>query len=125
MADGEKLVIDGLPVNMKYTVAMTDANKDGYSSTVKDYKDYTSDTKSGWSKYDKLETTADNKTDLEGKEVGYTYTNNLGKVHHVEYVSTRNIASTGVTMDTVPYAVMFLAAAGLVVLSLAKKKINR
>jgi hypothetical protein len=127
--DGDKLTIPGLPVNMKYTVTMVDANDYGYTSTREEYEGFTStlNTPSVWKDYAKIDnsSTTEETIDHEGKVLGTSYTNNLGQIHHVEYVSTKDVAATGVTMDTVPYAVMFLAAAGLVVLSLAKKKINR
>jgi hypothetical protein len=129
---GDKLVIPGLPVNMKYIVEMVDANGRNYTSTRAEYKNFTQtvNTPDVWgdpTSYPTIvnDSTTEVTTAGEGTVVGKTYTNNLGKIHHVEYVSTKGVAATGVTMDTTPYIVMFVAAAGLAVLSLAKKKIVR
>jgi hypothetical protein len=130
--DGDKLSITGLPANMKYTVTMVDANDREYTSTRAEYEDFTPtvNTPSVWKVEENYPTivnasTDEVTTDGGGTVVGKNYTNNLGNIHHVEYVSTKNITSTGVSMDSVPYLVMFVAAAAIAVLAVAKKKTNR
>jgi hypothetical protein len=130
LENGDKLDIPGLPVGMKYTVSMTDANKDNYTSRYQDYATYTSlnnDNHVAWADNTKLDTTVEKyeTEDLKGTVDGYKYTNSLDHVHHVEFVSQKGISNTGVAMDTIPYAVMFVAAAAIAVLAVAKKKTNR
>jgi hypothetical protein len=111
LKDGEYVDFPNLPANLKYYTNESDANSDLYTSIVYGYEKTTSPTVAT-DKYSKSEATVH-------KEF------NLSEVHYVEYINTRGIIATGVTMDTTPYVLMFVAAAGLAVLSLAKKKIVR
>jgi hypothetical protein len=114
LANGEYVEFTGLPTNMKYFINETDANSDNYTSKYHGYADTNSDKVANYN--DSIATNATNTNHTEF---------NVSVVHYVEYTNTRDIVATGVTMDTTPYIVMFIAAAGLAVLSLAKKKIVR
>jgi hypothetical protein len=130
LKDGDKLDIPGLPVGMLYHVSMTDANKDNYTSRYQDYETYTSLNNNdhvAWASNTKIdnEDTTGASTTLSGTMKGTEYTNSLDHVHHVEFVSQKGISNTGVAMDSIPYAVMFVAAAAIAVLAVAKKKTDR
>jgi hypothetical protein len=116
LANGEYVEFTGLPTNMKYFVNETDAQSDNYSSIYYGYADTNSDKVANESYNTSYATNATNTNHTEY---------NVSQVHYVEYINTRDIVATGVTMDTTPYVLMFVAAAGLAVLSLAKKKIVR
>jgi hypothetical protein len=128
--DGDMVTITGLPVGLKYIISMNDANDYGYTSRYYDYKDFTEVANvnhEAWESNVLIEnaSTEDKDTACGGTMTGTVYTNNLTKAHHVEFVSIKGISNTGISMDSIPYAVMFVAAAAIAVLAVAKKKTDR
>jgi hypothetical protein len=126
--DGDELVIPGLPAGMLYYISMNNANRDGYESKYYDYANFTgtaSSSHKAWSENTPIDAETTTSTTLGGSMKGTEYTNSLDHVHHVEFVSTKGISNTGISMDSVPYLVMFVAAAAIAVLAVAKKKTDR
>jgi hypothetical protein len=128
--DGDKLDIPGLPAGMLYYVSMNNANDNNYASKFYDYATYTTKSSENHMAFTKNidivnDATEDTGTKLGGTMSGTEYTNSLDKVHHVEFVSMKSFTATGISMDSIPYAVMFVAAAAIAVLAVAKKKTNR
>jgi hypothetical protein len=110
----EWIEFPGLPVNLKYFTNEDDAATDGYTSIYH-----------GYSTQAEFLSNAVSRSEYTASTTKTFQEYNLSNIHYIEYVNTRDISATGVTMDTTPYIVMFVAAAGLAVLSLAKKKIVR
>jgi hypothetical protein len=120
---GESLIVPGVPVNMIYTTYNAEANKDGFVSTY--------DTRIG---VDSEGNDLQEPVDRSNFASAVSGTNPLIVPNTVIKIGQNmiiynnvnaDISNTGVTMDTTPYVLMFVAAAGLAVLSLAKKKIVR
>jgi hypothetical protein len=137
---GEELVVPGVPINMVYTTTNADANKEGFVSTYNTAIGTKADGITD--KVEPLDRSAEGGfvtavTTVDGKETPATVVdqdiegedNNtvirMGENMIIYNNVNQAVSDTGVTMDTAPYIVMFIAAAGLAVLSLAKKKINR
>jgi hypothetical protein len=132
--NGDELVVPGVPVYMKYTTYNADAgniDKADYTKKVDAKIGYEDEEKKiEWSEPEKaahstfgtaVTTTADNEeTYLEMyKRIEF------GQNMIIYYNVNTAVAATGIAMESAPYVVMFLAAAAIAVLAVAKKKTNR
>jgi hypothetical protein len=134
--DGESLVVPGVPLNMIYSTVNTEANTKGFDSSfsyAEGYKSGTTDDKDIPDDYNNptsfvnasVTKTEDGKTVVTADKVTHDGQIKAGQNAVIYYNVNKTLSATGIAMDTAPYIVMFVAAAGLAVLSLAKKKINR
>jgi hypothetical protein len=127
--NGEYLVVPGVPVGMQYTTYNTDTEDiAGFVNTYGTVIGLDSDGKDTltWP-VDFSDFVSAVTKDKNGAEIPEENTEVIavGQNKIIYYNVNQDISNTGITMDTAPYIVMFVAAAGLAVLSLAKKKINR
>jgi hypothetical protein len=132
--NGDSLHVPGVPLNMIYSTVNTEANTKGFDSAFSyayGYKTGTTTDKDIPDNYDDFanasvtEKNADGESVVTAEKVTYNGQIVAGQNAVIYYNVNKTLTVTGITADTAPYLVMFVAAAGLAVLSLAKKKIVR
>jgi hypothetical protein len=132
--DGDELVVPGVPVLMKYTTYNADAGnieKSDYTKKVDAKIGYEDEEKKiEWSEpakalHSTFGTAVETGENNEETPLELVKTIAFGQNMIIYYNVNTAVAATGIAMESAPYVVMFLAAAAIAVLAVAKKKTNR